>query len=122
VLYTDSLKTMGFSVVHATEVSEIVRESTIRQFQLVILGYLHAESSALHVVSGLRDQGVAAPILITTANPADPVLQSAVSRVHVLIKPFDSTEFRDAVRYLRRILCSAPSRLITKANSSPVPS
>jgi hypothetical protein len=84
---------------------------------LVILGYLHAESSALHVVSGLRDQGVAAPILITTANPADPVLQSAVSRVHVLIKPFDST-----VRYLRRILCSAPSRLITKANSSPVPS
>lgn len=99
-LYTHSLKAMGFSVVPATDASEIVRDSKIRQFQLVILDYLHADTSALDVASGLRDQGVSAPILITTAIPADPVLKIAVSLVHVLVKPFDNTEFRDAVHIL----------------------
>lgn len=100
VLYTDSLKAIGFSVVPATEPSEIVRYSTIRQFHLVILDFLHAGTSSLEIASGLRDQGVSAPLLITTTVPADPVPKIEVSLVHVLMKPFDNSEFRDAVHFL----------------------
>ncbi len=100
VLFSDAFKAMGFQVHPTDNPSELSRYAQVRPFELVVLDYLVADTAAVDLARDLRQNGIAAPILITTSLPDEPALGLTDPFIQVLRKPFTMAELRESARGL----------------------